>query len=154
MASLKEKIKNGKDKAKELLEKSIICLFRFCFGWTIIHLLMMIGEFLELGIGGKTFQSPLRMTNLYIGLLGTYASNKEVNRWTGVAKKKRTGEVFVYMWWGILIIMYITNYLTSGKYVPPTEMDKICLWILGIFFGTESSKFINSKIRPGKSESS
>ncbi len=153
MATLKEKIRNSTDKAKEALKKSIICLYKFCFCWTIILLLMTVVEFLKWKFQGHTLGLTSPMANAYLALLGAYAASKEVGRWTKTPKTDRMGEVFVYLWWSLLLVIFSVQFLFP-TYELPSEMMGISLKVLVIFFGSETSKFINSKIRPGKSESS
>lgn len=154
MKAFKEIVRSESQKVKETLKQSIICLYKFCFWWTIILLLMTVPEFLQLKFLGYTLELTSSMANAYLALLGAYAASKEVGRWTNTPRADRMGELFVYLWWSLLLIMFVVQYLFSTSYKLPSEMMNICPKILGIFFATETSKLVNLKIYPEKSESS
>lgn len=153
MISIKEKLRDDRKKVRETLKQSIICLYKFCFWWTIILLLMTISEFLHLKLLGHALKLTPSMANAYIALLAAYAASKEVGRWTRTPKTERMGELFVYLWWTLLLIMFSAQFLFPTSYKLPLEMMTICLQILGIFFGSEASKLIHSKIHPVSTES-
>ena len=116
--------------------------FWFCLLWTICHITMMWVSLISL----LAYQVPEGMTWAYASLLGAYTTGKEVNKWVG---KKITiakpGELMVYAWWISLLLMYVVIF-RNATYKLPQEMDSVCFWVLGIFFGGETSKILRSKL--------
>jgi len=85
---------------------------------------------------------PHAMQAGYVVLLGGYIAHKEVLRWMGVAPRARKGELFVYIWWGTLLAMFIASY-TNKNWNVPESMTMLAYEILAYFIVTEVSKAIN-----------
>lgn len=130
----------------EKIQKSIKLLFSFCMIWTIILMVFSLGEFLKdfLSLFEK-IKIPSEMVTAYISLLTAYAGHKEINRWTTKPDKsgQRLGEIFVYIWWAMVLLMFVLITLFPLKFQLPEQMMTICLGVLIIFFGSEANKIIN-----------
>ncbi len=112
-------------------------MFWFLLCWTIILLLMMWMEFFF------SVATPHTITAGYIVLLGGYIAHKEILRWAGAASRVRRGELFVYIWWGMLLGMFVTSYLT-GRGSIPDSITTLCYEVLAYFIVTELSKALNA----------
>ncbi|OHA46622.1 MAG: hypothetical protein A3A80_02030 [Candidatus Terrybacteria bacterium RIFCSPLOWO2_01_FULL_44_24] len=112
-------------------------MFWFLMLWTFVILLMEWTEFFFDMATPHTIQAG------YIVLLGAYIVHKETLRWTGVAPRVRRGEIFVYIWWGTLLIMFIASYLTP-RWNVPESMTALCYETLAYFLFTEFSKALNA----------
>lgn len=119
-------------------------LFYFCMVWTIVYLAMILGEFFL----DKSYQVTPAMKTIYLAFLGGYAANKETIRWTKKTEeiKRRRGEIFVYIWGLVILIMFIISYFSQNIFQVPTEAGKACVGVVAIFIGTETSKIIREKI--------
>ena len=111
-------------------------MFWFLMLWTFVILLMEWSEFLF------ALAVPHAMQAGYVVLLGGYIAHKEVLRWMGVAPRARKGELFVYIWWGTLLAMFIASY-TNKNWNVPESMTMLAYEILAYFIITEISKAIN-----------
>lgn len=113
-------------------------MFWFLMIWTLVLLTMEWADFF--------FQRavPLSIGAGYTILLGSYIAHKEVLRWTGVTAKVRPGELFVYLWWGMLLLMFLIGY-ASGLFHVPDGMRMLAYEVLGYFIVTEISKSLNAR---------
>ncbi len=85
---------------------------------------------------------PEAMASGYIILLGAYIAHKEVGRWADLKTKVRHGEVFVYIWWGTFLIMFLTSVFRE-RYEVPFNMPMLSYEVLGYFIVSEVSKSLN-----------
>ena len=112
-------------------------MFWFLMVWTILLLGMeWLHFFTARGV-------PAAMTAGYVVLLGTYIAHKEVLRWTGIAAHIHRGEIFVYIWWGALLVMFLVEY-SWGTFRIPEGMTTLAYEVLGYFLVTEVSKAVNT----------
>jgi uncharacterized membrane protein len=103
-------------------------------GYTILYLGLMIADF----VMRETFELPLGMMIVYIALLTAYAGDKEVHRWIGKELPSRWGSVFIYLWF-IFFAVAFTVQAINPTFKLPDDLSKICLQVLGIFFGSKIS---------------
>ena len=52
-------------------------------------------------------------------------------------------KLFVYIWWGMFLAMFLASIFREGYYVP-SNMPTLSYEVLGLFIFTEISKSINS----------
>lgn len=115
------------------------CLFWFCVLWMVVMMLMIISQFLKLGV---VLPVPFGMPLSYLILLVIYAARKETDRWLKRIRRKRKGELFFWLWWFLLLAMFITSSLSQGRYEVPAKAIEICIYVSGVYFGTEISKLL------------
>jgi len=111
-------------------------MFWFLLAWTIIFLSM---EWVNFFVPEMII--PPAMAAGYIILLGSYIAHKELIRWMGIELKVKRGELFVYIWWGSFLLMFLTQYLT-GNYYLPEHLPMIPYEVLGYFLLSEASKAV------------
>lgn len=121
-------------------------MFWFLLIWTVALLALEWSVFLN--IRGEI---PEAIIPGYGVLLGVYIGHKEVSRWAGITSKARRGELFVYLWWGVFLTMFLIN-VFFGRYQIPEGMPLLAYEVLGYFFASEVSKAINrwKKLHDGK----
>ena len=112
-------------------------MFWFLMLWTAALLAMEWMHFLF----GRSV--PHTLSAGYIVLLGTYIAHKEVLRWTGIRPQIRRGELFVYIWWGMYLAMFLVEYLW-GTFHIQEGMATLSYEVLGYFLVTEVSKAVNT----------
>jgi len=112
-------------------------MFWFLVVWTLA---MLVLEWLN--FFGWLEHIPESMSAGYIILLGAYIVHKEVGRWADLKTKVRHGEIFVYIWWGTFLIMFLTA-IFRGGYEVPQNMPILSYEVLGYFIFSEVSKSIN-----------
>ncbi len=124
---------------KPFTEQSI--LWPLTTGFTILYLGMMIVDFAL----RDRFTMPSGMMLVYTALLAAYAGDKELRRWMGSKLPSRWGAFFIYAWFIFFGVAYIIRAIFPS-FELPADLAKVCLQVLGIFFGTKaSSKLYSSK---------
>lgn len=116
------------------------------FLYTLVYLGMMIGDF----AAREKFDMPSGMMAVYIALVGAYAADKEIRRWLGKELSPRMGAVFVYLW----LLFFLTAFVIRSfvpRFALPADLTPVALQVLGIFFGSKTSKKIY-EIKTGKRE--
>ncbi len=108
-------------------------------GYTLLYLALMIIDFAL----RDDFTMPPGMLIIYIALVTAYAGDKEVRRWMGKELPSRWGSVFIYLWF-IFFAVAFTIQAFNSTFVLPEDLSKICLQVLGIFFGSKVSSKIYS----------
>lgn len=103
-------------------------------GYTVLYLAMMVADF---GLR-DAFTMPPGMMIVYVALVTAYAGDKEVRRWTGKALPSRWGSVFIYLWFVFFAVAF-TIQAINPTFKLPEDLSKICLQVLGIFFGSKIS---------------
>lgn len=123
------------DIKKTFSELSI--LFPLTTAYTIVYLGMMIADF----ILKDAYTAPTAMMIAYGALLVAYAGDKEVRRWMGKGEPSRWGSLFVYAWFVFLLVVLIISSIFK-EFAAPADLVKVCLEVLGVFFGSKASKKI------------
>lgn len=122
----------------------ISVLFPVLTIYTVAYLGLLAAEFFLRG----AFAVPAGLMPVYIALVGAYAADKEIRRWAGAAEPPRKGAFFVYLW----LLFFLGAFLLRSfrpEFMLPSELDKVVLQVLGIFFGSKASKYIyNARLLP------
>lgn len=103
-------------------------------GYTLLYFAMMVADFAL----RETFTMPPGMMIVYVALVTAYAGDKEVRRWTGSALPSRWGSVFIYLWFVFFAVAF-TIQAINPTFKLPDDLSKVCLQVLGIFFGSKIS---------------
>ncbi len=111
---------------------------------TVAYLAMMVSEFFL----HEAVRVPAMMMPVYISLLGAYAADKEIRRWAGAPEPPRKGSLFVYLWVLLFLILVTVNFFRTD-YPIPSDLGKVVLQVLGVFFGSRASKYIHER-RPAE----
>lgn len=114
-------------------------------GYTILYLGLMIADF---ALRDK-FNMPLGMMVVYIALVTAYAGEKEIRRWTGKSLPGKWGSLFVYAWFIFFAVAFTLKTFVSS-FELPEDLTKVCLQVLGIFFGSKLSGKIYSMKQEAK----
>ncbi len=86
---------------------------------------------------------PAGLMVIYLALLAAYAGDKEVSRWMGRDLPSRWGSVFIYAWFLFFAVAYLVKTFFPS-FELPADLSKVCLQVLGIFFGAKLSGKIYS----------
>ncbi len=114
-------------------------------GYTILYFVLMAADFAL----REKFTMPTGMMVVYVALVTAYAGDKEVRRWTGKALPSKWGSVFIYLWFVFFAVAY-TIQAINPTFKLPEDLSKICLQVLGIFFGSKISGKLYSMKQEGK----
>lgn len=112
-------------------------MFWFLMVWTIALLVIEWLNFFNI-----LKDIPESMGAGYIILLGAYIIHKEVSRWADIKKKVKHGELFVYIWWGMFLTMFLVT-IFRESYEVPHNMPMLAYEVLGYFIFSEVSKTLN-----------
>lgn len=135
-------------------------LFKLTMFVTIIHALFIFWDFLmlipfvsvSLKIAENKIVSTGTLSTLYFALLGVYAGHKELKRWTSapeniseeILKRSQRGEMIVSGWVIFCVIAIIFWQLHVIQRLP-NELFRTTLQVIGVIFGTHTSKSLYSK---------
>ena len=114
-------------------------------GYTLLYFAMMVADFAL----RDAFTMPPGMMIVYVALVTAYAGDKEVRRWTGSALPSRWGSVFIYIWFVFFAVAF-TIQAINPTFKLPEDLSKVCLQVLGIFFGSKISGKLYSMKQEGK----
>lgn len=103
-------------------------------GYTFLYFGLMVADFAL----RDRFTMPAGMMIIYVALVTAYAGDKEIRRWTGKALPSKWGSVFIYLWFVFFAVAF-TIQTFNATFVLPEDLSKVCLQVLGIFFGTKIS---------------
>jgi len=112
-------------------------LFYFLLIWTVVLLVL---SWLDFAI--PRLEVPDAMVTSYLILLGVYIVHKETSRWTRVKLNIRPGELFVYIWWISLLVMFLIGFFTHLEVSSPVR--HLAYEVLGAFLLSEISKSVNA----------
>ncbi len=129
--------------AKQFHEQQV--LWPLTTGYTVLYFGFMVVDFAL----RDRFTMPAGMMIVYVALVTAYAGDKEVRRWMGKSLPSRWGSVFIYLWF-IFFAVAFTVQTFNASFVPPEDLSKVCLQVLGIFFGTKISSKIYSMRQEAK----
>lgn len=114
---------------------------------TIITMVMALVEF----FGRGSFPPP-GINFFYIGVVFLYSIHKEMLRWLEEKRTDRHGEIFVYSWIALTVILYIVDFAKKGYYTHSplgltlnslSGVTLTTLEVCAIFIITKLSKVIN-----------
>lgn len=114
-------------------------------GYTLLYLVLMIADFAF----RDSFAMPPGMMVIYVALVTAYAGDKEVRRWMGKELPSKWGSVFIHLWF-IFFAVAFTIEAINPTFKLPEDLSKICLQVLGIFFGSKVSSKIYSMKQEAK----
>ncbi|MCX6992873.1 MAG: winged helix-turn-helix transcriptional regulator [Kiritimatiellaeota bacterium] len=112
-------------------------LFPLLTFYTVVYLGLIAAEFFLRG----AFILPPGLMPVYIALTAAYAADKEIRRWAGTPEPPRKGSFFVYLW----LLFYLVAFMIRSfrpEFGLPAELGNVVLQVLGIFFGSRTSKYI------------
>lgn len=121
-------------------------LYWICGGITLVVMATLV-----IGFFSRGAFPPAEMNILYIGILVIYSAHKEILRWLGEKHIERQGELFVYLWIGLAVGLYLVNFATKGYFslspqgTPLPYLQRVCvttLEVAAIFILTRGSKLI------------
>src|SRR3989344_401067 len=115
-------------------------LFVFLSVWTIVQFTMCLMEFLH----WDNYAVPLEMPLSYFLLVMIYVLRKEVDRWLKKSLRKRKGEYFLLGWWLAMLVMFVIEFMTLGRYSVPSRMVETCIWVLIPYCLSALSKILHT----------
>lgn len=115
-------------------------LFPLLSFYTITYLVAITAKFFM----GDSLTLPDGMMQVYVALLGAYATDKEIRRWMMRPEPARKGTIFVYLWFLLFLVLFVVQTFKPA-YKMPEYTATICLQVLGIFFGSKTSKHIHGR---------
>ncbi|MFH0804694.1 MAG: hypothetical protein V1916_00695 [Patescibacteria group bacterium] len=100
------------------------CLFWFAALWAVVQISLILLEYAKVKIS-----VPYEMPIFYAVLVLLYVLRKQADSWLDTTIKKRKGEYFLIGWWFALLVMFVIQVVTGGRYAVPRRMVETCLLI-------------------------
>jgi len=108
--------------------------------WGLIAVVVSIGDFF-MPEKFNFLMSPVCIA--YIGVLGIYAGTKEFCRWYELYDGRHPGEVFVYLWSAVMLVLVGFSVVNGHRIAPETVAAYI--GVLSIYAITQKSKRVHNK---------
>jgi drug/metabolite transporter (DMT)-like permease len=105
--------------------------------WMIVTCAVVVVDFFSFG-RYSFLLSPLAL--LYISLLSVYVTSKEFQRWFLSYQGHHPGEIAVFIWTVLIIMMIILNGWLGKEYRISQEVISTYLTIVSIFIVSKGSK--------------
>ena len=106
--------------------------------WTITALIVSTIDFFS----KNQYNSATGVANtIYIAVLGFYAADKEIMRWTKRLTTRFLGETYIGVW-TILLLVLIVVQISTSTYQISSQMTATYISVVGIFAITRNSKTI------------
>ena len=113
--------------------------------WTIVLMVFLVVNFFLRDHYSYLVQ-PLSV--LYFGILGLYVGMKEVRRWHHDYQGHRSGEFFVVLWTGVVLMFLLFSLFLGSGYRFPIDAITIYLMVLSVFALTQQSKYFYKERNP------
>lgn len=105
--------------------------------WTVILYGIIIFDFIK-DNHFTEFLGPV--CAIYISLLAIYTAEKEFERWHDHNLGRHPGEVYVFGWTILVVVLLILELFNRGSYKIPPEVFTSYVVVLGILAITRKSK--------------
>ena len=122
-----------REKKDEYWQRQLTIIYWFLFAWTAAYVGLCIAVFIGHGVFATIWQVAPGMEWSYVTLLSFYVAVKEVRRLKAGHVARRHGEIFIYIWWFVLLAMYITISVQGKHFELPRGMDDLCKGVLAIY---------------------
>lgn len=81
---------------------------------------------------------------IYISILGLYVSTKEFDRWYDTHDSRHPGEIFVFLWTVIVLLLILISGVWNGYHLSP-ETVAVYIMVLSVFALTQKSKSLHAR---------
>lgn len=115
--------------------------------WTIVLYLAIADDFF-IGNGLSEFLGPI--CAIYIALLAVYSAEKEFERWHDYHIGRHPGEMYVFIWTILVVVLLVLEVLHYHNYKIPSEVFTAYIVAVGILAITKKSKSNYCTIRDVK----
>ena len=105
--------------------------------WSVVLYFTIVADFL-MHNGLSEFLGPI--SAIYIAVLAIYSVQKEFERWHDYNIGRHPGEVYVFFWTVLIIILLILEVIYSGHYKLPSEIVTTYIVVVGVLAITKRSK--------------
>ncbi len=115
--------------------------------WTIVLYLAIAADFF-IGNGLSEFLGPICV--IYIALLAVYSAEKEFERWHDYHIGRHPGEMYIFIWTILVVVLLVLEVLHYHNYKIPSEVFTAYIVAVGILAITKKSKANYCTIRDVK----
>lgn len=105
--------------------------------WTPVLYLIIIADFLTAN-SLDPFLGPV--CAIYIALLSVYTAEKEFERWHDYNIGRHPGEIYVFVWTALIVILLALEIFHVKNYHLPSEIFSTYIVVIGILAITRKSK--------------
>ncbi len=110
--------------------------------WTVFFMFVIVVNF----FGHDRFEFLIApFSAIYISILGLYVSTKEFDRWYEMHHSRHPGEIFVFIWTVIILMLLgISGFFKNGYHLS-TEAVAVYIMVLSVFALTQKSKAMHAR---------
>lgn len=105
--------------------------------WALVLYVAIIADFFQ-GNGLSEFLGPI--SAIYIAALAIYSAQKEFERWHDYNIGRHPGEVYVFVWTLLIILLLVLEIIYHGSYKLPNEVFTTYIVVIGVLAITKRSK--------------
>ncbi len=105
--------------------------------WAIVLYVLILADFFTRN-GLVDFLGPI--SSIYIAVLAVYSTQKEFERWHDYNIGRHPGEVYVFVWTVLIIILLALEVIYRHVYKLPGEVFMTYIVVIGILAITKRSK--------------
>lgn len=105
--------------------------------WALALYAVILGDFYtKNGLGD--FLGPV--SAIYLASLAIYSAQKEFERWHDYNIGRHPGEVYVFIWTALIILLLVLEIVYREGYKLPTEVFTTYIVVIGVLAITKRSK--------------
>lgn len=105
--------------------------------WALVLYVAIIADFFQRN-GLSEFLGPI--SAIYIAALAIYSAQKEFERWHDYNIGRHPGEVYVFIWTLLIILLLVLEIIYHGSYKLPNEVFTTYIVVIGVLAITKRSK--------------
>lgn len=112
----------------------------FTIVWTGVTLALFIVDFIQ------PFRSAAvlgTVSTIYIATLSIFVGTKEFDRWLNVRNGRHYGELFIYLWTAVMVVLLAAGTIPGYRFQFRSELTTVYLAVLGLYAVTERSKALH-----------
>lgn len=110
--------------------------------WTLLFMLVIVVNFFAHDEFGYLI-AP--MSAIYISILGLYVSTKEFDRWYDMHDSRHPGEIFVFIWTVIMLVLFGIAGMWKNSFHLSPEAVAVYIMVLSVFALTQKSKTLHAR---------
>ncbi len=109
----------------------------FCNFWTVVLYTLIVADYFK---NNALIDLIAPASIILTGSLVIYSAEKEFERWHDFNKGRHPGEWYVIGWTGLMIFLFVMQYIEARPYKVPAEVLATYIFVLGLLAITKKSK--------------
>lgn len=105
--------------------------------WTLVLYVVVVWDFLTANALTE-FLGPV--CAIYIAVLAVFSAEKEFERWHDYNIGRHPGEMYVFFWTLMIVVLLVLEFSHYRDYILPSEVFSTYIVVLGVLAVTRKSK--------------